>query len=110
MDATKRHVAESGPSINCLDEPIKAYTIIGNMLEYKPACGGSPIIAEYAIPIGSTIAATESPAKISLIRYSLLYVWVRLNPGKILNSFSEIDCFKNISLNDFRYQNVLSEI
>lgn len=60
--ATSAQIAESGPTISCLEVPKMAYTISGRILEYKPTTGLNPAHCAYATATGTATAATHSPA------------------------------------------------
>jgi hypothetical protein len=58
----------TGPTASCREDPKNAYTSSGTVLAYKPATGGRPASMAYAIPCGTSITATVTPAETSPVR------------------------------------------
>ena len=53
---------ESGPSTSTRDGPISAYPTRQAIVVYSPVTGGRPASSAYAIPWGTRIAASTTPA------------------------------------------------
>ena len=52
----------TGPTASARDEPMSAYATIGSVEAIRPATGGIPARRAYAMPCGTSMTATVSPA------------------------------------------------
>ena len=62
----------SGPSTRIREGPSSAYPTRTAIVVYSPLTGGSPASSAYAIPCGTRIAASTTPAMMSKRSHELL--------------------------------------
>ncbi len=63
---------ESGPSTRIFDGPVSAYPTRQAIVVYRPLTGGRPASSAYAIPCGTKMAASTTPATRSDRSHALL--------------------------------------